>query len=341
VKARVRPLSLRLRAPLETAWGALERRELRLLEVESPDGAVGVGEAAPLEPYDGVSLSQVDAALSRHVEVLAGAPPGATRAELLEACRAAAALPQALAAVDLALWDLEGRHAGRPVAALLAGRPAARVAVNATIGATDRRGAAGEAVAARARGFSCVKVKVGVGDDAGRLAAVRAAAGADMALRIDANGAWSVEEALDALEALAPVGLELVEEPVRGLAALRALRSRVAVRVAMDETAGEPGAPGSGAADAVCLKVSRCGGISGVVADAEAARAAGSDVYVASTFDGPVGIAAALHAAAAIGADAPCGLATLAAFDAVEDPFPPRGGFIPVPAGPGLGADVR
>jgi L-alanine-DL-glutamate epimerase-like enolase superfamily enzyme len=89
----------------------------------------------------------------------------------------------------------------------------------------------------------------------------------------------------------------------------------------------------------VCLKLARCGGITGVLRDAAAARAAGAAVYVASSFDGPVGIAGAVHAAAALaagGAVAPCGLATLSAFAGLEDPLPARRGAIAVPRGPGL-----
>jgi L-alanine-DL-glutamate epimerase-like enolase superfamily enzyme len=107
----------------------------------------------------------------------------------------------------------------------------------------------------------------------------------------------------------------------------------------MDETAAEPDATGAGAVDAVCLKISRCGGISGVLRDAAAARAAGSTVYLASTFDGPLGIAAGLHAAAALAADGPlppCGLATLGAFTDVDDPFEVADGLMAVPDGPGL-----
>jgi L-alanine-DL-glutamate epimerase-like enolase superfamily enzyme len=245
-------------------------------------------------------------------------------------------VPQALAAVDLALWDRAGRRAGRPVAALLSDRLLAAVPVNATIGAEDRAGAAAAAGAARAAGFACVKLKVGVGDDAGRVAAVRAALGPDRDLRLDANGAWTPEEAVRMIDALAPAGLELVEEPVHGLAALRAVRERVPVRVAMDESAAEPGALASGAADAVCLKLSRCGGISGLLASAALVRASGAEPYLASTFDGPLGIAGAVHAAAALGPMPACGLATLEHFADVEHPFGVRDGAIAVPRGPGL-----
>jgi L-alanine-DL-glutamate epimerase-like enolase superfamily enzyme len=302
----------RFRAPLRTAYGELRERavlELRLIEGD----VAGVGEAAPLEPYDGVSIEAVRAALERCRPLLEDATPH-DREELVDACWLEAALPQAVAAVDLALWDLEARRSGVPLAALLGAAPGADVALSATIAAIDRAGAAAEAAAATEAGLRCLKLKVGVGDDAGRLAAVRATVGQDVALRIDANGAWSVREAVAALAALAPVGLELVEEPVHGLDALRAVREQVAVPVVMDETAALPGAPGSGAADGVCLKLAACGGITGVLAAAEAARAAGSFVYVGSTYDGPVGIAAGRAAAAALQPTPPCGLATLGLF---------------------------
>jgi len=184
-----------------------------------------------------------------------------------------------------------------------------------------------------------VKVKVGVGDDAGRVAAVRAAAGPDILLRLDANGAWSQEEAVRMIETLAPAGLELVEEPVHGLAAMQWVRERVSVRIAMDETASEPGALASGAADAVCLKVSARAGISGVLAAATLVRTSGSEAYLASTYDGPHGIAAGVHAAAALrtlGDVPPCGLATLALFKDASDPFARVDGAIETPQTPGL-----
>jgi L-alanine-DL-glutamate epimerase-like enolase superfamily enzyme len=314
-KLELEPFSLRLRTPVRAAWGTLERRELLRVRLRDTGNDFGVGEAAPLEAYDGVSLAAVRAELER------GEP----------------SLPHAVAAVNMAEWDLRGRRDARPVAALLADDPLGAVPVNALVAAEDRETASGEAAAAVAAGFRCVKVKVGVGDDAGRLAAVRSAVGTDVALRIDANGAWTIDEAIAALRSLTPVGIELCEEPVHGVEALSAVRAAVEVPVAMDETAREPGAPASGAADVVCLRVGAQGGISQVLETAAAARAAGSDVYLASTFDGPVGVAAALHAAAALRVTRPCGLATLGLFDGLADPFPPADGAIVLPDTPGLG----
>lgn len=332
----VERVAWRFRETLRTAFGELRERETLLLRIEGPDGVTGRGEAAPLEPYDGVSVDEVEAALQAYARILRDSDD-AGGGEILDACRGAADVPQALAAVDLALWDRAGRREGRSVADLIAGTPLDSVPVNATIDARDRAGAARAARAAADAGYACVKLKVGVGDDAGRVAAVRAAAGPAMALRLDANGAWGVEEAVRTIEALAPAGLELVEEPVHGVAAMREVRERVAVRVSMDETSVQAGALTASVADAVCLKISRCGGISPLIAQASLVRATGADVYLASTFDGPLGIAAALHCAAALRVDAACGLATLDLFEDAPAVLEVRDGAMAVPDAPGLG----
>jgi L-alanine-DL-glutamate epimerase-like enolase superfamily enzyme len=327
-------VELRFARPLATAYGLLASRELVEVSLTGDDGLIGHGEAAPLEPYDGVPIERVLAALESYRRVLADPLPPGVR--VLDACRAADELPQALAAIDLALWDLAGRRAGRPVCELLTGAPAASVAVNASITAEDPCEAAAAAAAAVEAGYSCVKVKVGLGDDEARVAAVRAAIGPEPQLRLDANGAWGIEEAEHLLSVLSGHGLELVEEPVSGLQATAALRARVPVRIAIDETAASAGALTARVADAVCLKISRCGGIGGLLAAASLVRSTGAEVYLASTYDGPCGIAAALHAAAALAPLPPCGLATLELFDGPSQ-FPVEQGAIAVPRKPGLG----
>ena len=341
MKLSVRRRVLTLAQPLHTSYGTVSRRELLSISLTDRAGASGHGEAAPLPAYDGVGLERVQRALARYRRALAACGEPSDE-QVIEACHRADPLPAALAAVEMALWDRAGRLQGKPVAALLSERPRGAVPVNATLSALEPAAAAEQAAAAAAAGFSCVKVKVGVGDDGGRLAAVRAGAGADVALRVDANGAWEVEQAVHAIDALAPIGLELVEEPVHGVAAIREVRARVAVRIAIDETAAHEGALDAGAAHAVCLKISRCGGISGLIAAAGVVRSSGADPYLASTLDGPVGTAAALHAAAALAARGPlphCGLATLGLFAGIEDQLPPHEGEIALPAAPGLGVE--
>jgi o-succinylbenzoate synthase len=331
---------LRFARPLLTAHGTLERRELIELRLTDAAGVVGRGEAAPLEPYDGVSIERTLAALEAYravVETPAGEGAGAGGVTVLDRCRDVDDLPQALAAIDMALWDMAGKRAGRPVCELLSDSPAETIAVNASIAADAPELAARSAAAAVAAGYSCVKLKVGTAGDAERVAAVRRAIGAQTTLRLDANGAWSLEQAELMLADLARHGLELVEEPVHGLADTRALRERVAVRIAIDETAAIPGALTARIADAVCLKISRCGGIGGLLAAAALVRASGADVYLSSTYDGPLGIAAALHAAAALAPLPACGLATLGLFAGPAAALRVVAGEMAVPREPGLG----
>jgi L-alanine-DL-glutamate epimerase-like enolase superfamily enzyme len=321
--------------PQQTAHGTIGSRELIEITLTDEDGVRGHGEAAPLESYDGVRNDAVLSALEAYRAVCARPPPP-HRPLLLDRCREVADLPQALAAIDIALWDMAGQRAGTPVCALLAAHPASEIAVNATISVTHPAAAAVAAAEAISAGYDCIKLKVGVGDDLERVRSVREAIGPHPRLRLDANGAWSVERAAELLDAMSAFGLELVEEPVRGLQAMAALRDRVAVRIAIDESAALPGALTARVADAVCLKISRCGGIGGLLAAAALVRSSGAEVYVASTYDGPLGIAAALHAAAALAPLPPCGLATLELF-ADPSPLPVVDGHIALPTVPGLG----
>ena len=179
-----------------------------------------------------------------------------------------------------------------------------------------------------------------MGDDAGRVAATRAAAGPRVELRLDANGAWGVDEAVSAIEALSRLGSSSSRSRLMACRRCAKCANGWRCRVAIDETAAEHGALGAGVADAVCLKISRCGGIAGLLAAATLVRAHGAEVYLASTLDGPLGVAAS---AARRGrprltrAVAHCGLATLELFDDLANPLPAVGGRIAVPTADGLG----
>ena len=332
---------VRLNAPLRPTAASPLLRPLILLRLEAADGIVGYGEAAPLEDYDGVSVERVVRALATYTSILATSerPEEDVRA----ACTQADPLPQALAAVDLALWDLAGRRPGKSVSELLGVPNPSPVAVNATVSAVAPQDAAADARTALEAGFDCVKVKVGTPDDRQRLAAIREAVGPEMLIRVDANGAWDQLTAPERVRALSRFDIELFEEPVHGLDAIQVVARAVpGASLAVDETARDAtGMRARRACDAVCLKIAASGGITGLLADAEAARAVGYEVYIASTLDGPLGIAAALHAAAVIEPDRRCGLATLGRFDRpLPDALVPAGGQMCVPATPGLGSGL-
>jgi L-Ala-D/L-Glu epimerase len=330
VKHTLKRLSIPFREPFATSGGVVTARELLLLRLEDADGVVGHGEAAPFEPYDGVSLEQVEAAL-RGIDpdrVEPGASDG---------------LPaHARAAVEMALLDLRARREARPV-----GEPGAEaIAVNRTLPAGPP-----EEVALRARegvraGYSCFKLKVGLPDDADRVAAARDAIGPWPALRVDANGAWSPQEAIRMARAFEPYDIELLEQPCPSLAELREVRASVDVAVAADESIASAGdvqqAADSGACDAVNVKLAASGGFHAARAVLRAAADRRVDAFLSSTLDGPWGIAASLQLAASERISRACGLATLELFDArlARAIPPPTAGLQAVPQGPGLGVPL-
>ena len=316
-------LQIPLREPFVTANGVLAARELAVIRLEDDDGIVGWGEAAPLEPYDGVAVDEV-------IDELREGPPRR------------GAPPQARAAWELAELDLQARRRGRP----LSDHWADSIPVNVTLPAGPPAETAAAAAEGLRLGYSCFKVKVGLADDGERVAAVRSAIGPWPALRVDANGAWSPEDAVEALTALAPFDLQLAEQPCATLAELAEVRPRVTVPVAADESVSTPSdvreAAALEACDAVNVKLSGSGGFGPARMAVRAARESGLEAWLSSTLDGPWGIAAALQLAAGERISLACGLATLDLFDAaIADALPaPTRGLMAVPQGPGLGVDV-
>lgn len=316
-------LRIPLRKPFVTANGVVAERELVAVRLEDDEGTLGWGEAAPLEPYDGISVDDV-------WNALAGGPP-ARDAPL-----------QARTAWELSELDLQMRRRGRAL-----GEPGAdAIPVNMTLPAGPPEEVASAAVEGLRDGYSCFKLKVGLPDDRERVAAVRAALGTWPALRLDANGAWDVGEAVERIEELAHFDLELVEQPCPTLEQLAQVRGRVETPIAADEpirTANDVRTAAElGACDVVNVKLAASGGF-GPARDAlRAASETGMLAWLSSTLDGPWGIAAALQLAAQERLTLACGLATLDLFDAaIARTLPsPRQGLMAVPQGPGLGVDV-
>jgi O-succinylbenzoate synthase len=194
-----------------------------------------------------------------------------------------------------------------------------------------------------AMGIECFKVKVGAGDDVGRVSAVRDAVGPATTIRVDANGAWDLDTARARLGALARFDLELAEQPVAGLDDLARLRRLVKVPLAADEAVRDVNDARRlkrlAAADALVVKVQPLGGVRTALSVVDEA---GVPAIVTSMLETSVGLAAGVALAACLpDLPFPCGLATasLLAADVTDDPVLPRGGTLdvrPVAADPAL-----
>jgi o-succinylbenzoate synthase len=332
--------ALRLRRPLVTARGPVAVREGLVLAITAADGSVGLGEAAPLPGFTSETLPQVRAAIERALAPLVGGPLPRFAATIRALVRVQDLPPCAAHAVDQALLDLAARRRGVSAAKLMRGGARSWVFVSRLIEVPE------EAAAADAEGILIVKMKVGARSLAADLDRVQAArvAAPDVAIRLDANGAWTFEQAAEAIELLAQIGVECLEDPVPDLADMARLRGR-GVAIAADgpvrDEAGLEAVIAAGAADAIVIKPMFCGGLtaaSALLARAARARLPG---IVTTALEGAIGRAGALHVAAASpGALWPCGLDTgrLLLSDIARGPEV-SGGAIAI-TGPGLGVEA-
>jgi len=213
------------------------------------------------------------------------------------------------------------------------------ITVNVTVPAVPPEAA--HRIVSTGAGCSTAKVKVAergqlLADDQARVEAVRDALGPDGRIRVDANGGWSVDEAVGAIGLLerSAGGLEYVEQPCASVEELAEVRRRVEVRIAADESIRRAEDPyrvrDLEAADVAVLKVQPLGGVRACLRIAEDIA---MPVVVSSALETSVGIAAGLALAAAL-PELPyaCGLATvsLLADDVTRDSLTPVDGELPV-----------
>ena len=211
-----------------------------------------------------------------------------------------------------------------------------RIPVNCTVPAVGPDQAA---QIVRSSGCTTAKVKVAepgqrLADDLDRVAAVRDAFGPAGRIRVDANGGWSVDDAVGALDRLSGYDLEYAEQPVGSVEDLALVRRRASVPIAADESIRRAEDPYRvrelDAADIAVLKVQPLGGVRACL---EIAERIGLPVVVSSALESSIGLAAGVALAAAL-PELPyaCGLATASMFtrDVVTEPLIAVDGSLPV-----------
>jgi L-alanine-DL-glutamate epimerase-like enolase superfamily enzyme len=296
------PYSLPFREPYVTARGELRERKLILIRIRG-EGLEGLGETAALSLRGGPGIDLIAAEIrDRCWPALldGGLDPGRIWSATAR-CRNRGASAQALAAVDIALHDLAGRASGDPVWRLLGASEAKPVVCNATLPAANPAATRAMTEDWAAQGFRTFKLKVGLAGDVTQVATVRHALGPSAAIRVDANGAWSVSDAIERLLALARHDIELAEQPVGTFEQMVEVRRQVKLRMSADESLVSPydarRARELGACEVAAVKVAKVGGLGAALETAEVIPA-----YLSSALEGPVGITAAAHAVQALSA---------------------------------------
>jgi muconate cycloisomerase len=349
------PYALPFERPYVTARGALERREMLLVRLRTDAGLEGHGEAVALSLRGGEGLDAIARGIRKvarrfrkaDLSDFAGPEPFLAAIDVFIHVAAGRRLPgPAKAALEMAILDLAGKASGRPVHALLGAEEPEPIRCNATLVAGPPEEVAADAERWAARGFETFKLKLGAGDDVAQVRAVRDALGEAARIRVDANGAWTTEEALRLLRELEPLGIELAEQPVADERGMAEVTRESSIPIAADETvaSGKEArrAKERAACDLATVKLSKVGGVgeaNGIAAELP--------IYLSSALDGPLGIAAAAHAAQALPFEGPAaglahGLATQLLFSETiaGTQCEIDGGSLTLPPGPGLGVEL-
>ena len=299
---------LELTRPYTIAYERIDSVENIFVHLQTEDGSIGVGVAAPDAEVTGESAQDCRQALETGLEsLLMGADIRHLRKILRNAENTMPTQPAARAAIDIALHDLWAKHLGLPLVDLL-GRCHRSLPTSITIGIKSVAESLKESEEFKGRGFKILKIKIGqsVEQDVECLSQIRQRMGRDMILLVDANQGYTLKEFKNFVDQTASLDLEFIEQPLpaRDLDSMRRLPESVRKMTVADESL-------LNARDALeCLqparpfgifniKLMKCGGIAAGLQIAEIANLAGIDLMWGCMDESRVGIAAALHAALA------------------------------------------
>lgn len=314
LSATIHPFRVPLSPPLVLAGRTYAARSGVLLRVER-GGIVGWGEAAPLPGFSPDTLEMARDALQR---ITATATALARSCRAVERDRSLSDLyrqaPAAQAAVEGALLSLVAQERGTTVARLLNPEAAPVVEINGLLTAGPLEEVLARAHQLRDAGYRAVKLKVGtapVEEEARLVRAVANVIGPRVALRLDANRAWSRAEALDFALRIAGVPIAYIEEPVSDPRDLPAVAEHLPVALDESLVGQSPALLGAcGYAHAVVLKPMLLGGVATAWRWAEAARRRGMVPVVSAAFETGIGLRLNVALAAALGGTPPAGLDT-------------------------------
>lgn len=321
-------------------------------EVDGLEGNAEVVSAPPGKPEE--FIEEIVGAIERFVRpALVGVPVRERGRAILAVARALKGRVWTKAAVTNALYDLHAKALGVSVADLLGGRLLQDIPViGPVVGIMSPDLMAKEAAAQAAAGYLAIKIKVGetVQSDIDRVAAVRAAIGDSMSLRVDANDHYFPADAIRLARAIERYRLEHLEQPVarHDILGLAEVRRNVGVPVMTDDMVATPEDAMNvirlGAADRVKVKVTKHG-FDGARSICAMLSSAGLTPVLGHVFElGLAAIAEAQFAACTPGLAMPCEIGSMApmgsAVDIVLNELRPQTGYIRVPNGAGLGADI-
>jgi glucarate dehydratase len=351
---RATPVNIPLEAPYRFSYGSIASLTKTVVEVETDDGVVGLGEVAAgdqaaavlsrRERLLGLDVLDLNEAERRCVPAMRSTPWG----DVLGARRV-------FGGIEMALWDARGRAEGVPLATLLGGAVRREVPLTEyfsyRLPGPAHPGESTPLEVARhcarmvdqhgADAFEGKVSTVSLAEEVELVREVRAAIGPGRRLTLDANGGWTVATAREALRLLDRFDVHYYEDPVETPEELARLRAHTSASFST-HVVDLPKAVALGVPDAIVSNLNELGGIRRGV-EFIAACAAFDVAFRFHSGETGIATAAYLQVSAAVEhvREASQTLVRWYADDVVaEGPFSPRGGVLPLPSGPGLGVTL-
>ncbi len=346
-------VSLLMLKPVIMAGEDVRRADNVLVRIETDDGTVGWGEAASAPVMTGETLESIVSAVHYLAPVLRGREPADIAGALAAMDGRMYGNRGAKAAIEIALHDLAGKAAGKPVHALLGEKKRSRLPLLAVVGGGDLDGDLRDAEKKKAAGFTAYKIKVGIDtaeNDAARTRAICQQLGQGLLISADANQGFSIEQAIAYVRTVRGCGLDFFEQPVEasdlaGMAAVAATAPEIAIGAdeGIHSLADIKRHHERKAARGVSLKAIKLGGLRGVAEAGRLCDSLGMSVNIScKTGESSIACAAALHVASVIPNIAWALTLTHIALaeDVAAQPIQTARGHVDALDRPGLGIDV-
>jgi len=304
-------VSLPMRKPVIMAGEEVRRADNVLVRIEADNGAVGWGEAASAPIMTGDTLESLVSAVHYIAPALRGRDAGDIAGALAAMDGRMYGNHGAKAAIEIALHDLAGLSAGKPVHALLGDKKRSRLPLLAVVGSGDLEGDLRDAELKKNAGFTAYKIKVGIDSaegDAARTRAVCKLLGPGLLISSDANQGFTTEQAIAYVRTVKGCGLDFFEQPVEaediaGMAAVAEAAPEIAIGAdeGIHSLADIRRHHEHKAARGVSLKAIKLGGLRAVVAAARLCDSLAMNVNIScKTGESSIACAAALHVASVI-----------------------------------------
>jgi muconate cycloisomerase len=304
-------VSLPMLKPVIMAGEEVRRADNVLVRIEADNGLVGWGEAASAPVMTGDTLESIVSAVHYLEPALRKHEPADIAGALTAMDGRMYGNHGAKAAIEIALLDLAGRAAGKPVHALLGEKKHSRLPLLAVVGGGDLEGDLRDAEKKKAAGFTAYKIKVGIDsaeNDAARTRAICRLLGSGLLISSDANQGFSTEQAVAYVRAVKGCGLDFFEQPVEaadlsGMATVAAVDAGIAIGAdeGIHSLADIARHHERKAARGVSLKAIKLGGVRAVVEAGRLCDRLGMSVNIScKTGESSIACAAALHAACVI-----------------------------------------